>query len=99
MSFRRKAGEVKSGPLQLALMPLEARVLEVLRRAPRRMPATLREESVKLFAPGPLASAAQVLTSWAAAHHDRRWLHDRGDDAGRWAHHVQRSRDGSGREA
>jgi hypothetical protein len=49
-------------------MPIEARVIEVLRRAPRRMPATLREESVKLFAPGPFASAAQVLTTWATAH-------------------------------
>jgi hypothetical protein len=63
-----QGGEVKSGPLQLALMPLEARVVEVLRRTPRRLPTTLREESVKLFAPGPLASAAQVLTVWAAAH-------------------------------
>jgi hypothetical protein len=63
-----QGGEVRSGPLQLALMPLEARVLEVLRRTPRRLPTTLREESVKLFAPGPLASAAQVLTVWAAAH-------------------------------
>ena len=62
-----RGGEVKPGPLQVALMPIEARVLEALRRAPRRMPATLREESVKLFAPGPLAAAAQVLAVWAAA--------------------------------
>ena len=52
--------------MQIALMPIEARVLEVLRRAPRRMPASLREESVKLFAPGPLAATAQVLATWAA---------------------------------
>jgi hypothetical protein len=63
-----QGGEVKPGPLQLALMPIEARVVEVLRRAPRRMPPTLREESVKLFAPGPLAAAAQVLAIWTAAH-------------------------------
>lgn len=63
-----QGGTVKPGPLQVALMPLEARIVEVLRRAPRRMPATLREESVKLFAPGPLAAAAQVLTTWTAAH-------------------------------
>jgi hypothetical protein len=63
-----EGGEVKPGPLQLALMPIEARVVEILRRAPRRMPPTLREQSVKLFAPGPLAAAAQVLTTWATAH-------------------------------
>jgi len=63
-----QGGEVNPGPLQLALMPIEARVVEVLRRAPRRMPPTLREESVKLFAPGPLAAAAQVLAIWTAAH-------------------------------
>ena len=62
-----EGGGVKPGPLQVALMPIEARVVEVLRRAPRRMPASLREESVKLFAPGPLAAAAQVLTGWATA--------------------------------
>ena len=62
-----RAGEVKPGSLQIALMPIEARVVEVLRRAPRRMPATLREESVKLFAPGPLAAAAQVLAVWTSA--------------------------------
>lgn len=63
-----QGGQVKAGPIQIALMPIEARVLEVLRRAPRRMPASLREESVKLFAPGPLAAAAQVLANWATAH-------------------------------
>lgn len=62
-----EGGEVKPGPLQIALMPIEARVLEVLRRAPRRMPASVREASVKLFAPGPLAAAAQVLTGWGTA--------------------------------
>ena len=62
-----QGGAVKPGPLQVALMPLEARIVEVLRRAPRRMPATLREQSVKLFAPGPLAATAQVLAVWTAA--------------------------------
>ena len=38
MSVRLKAEQVKSGPIQIALMPLEARVLEVLRRTPVACP-------------------------------------------------------------
>jgi hypothetical protein len=59
---------VTTGPLQVALMPLEQRILEVLRRAPRRMPAQLQEQSWKLFQPAVLAATAQVLASWAATH-------------------------------
>jgi hypothetical protein len=64
----KRGDEVTTGPLQVALMPLEQRIVEVLRRAPRRMPAQLREQSSKLFRPAVLATTAQVLASWAASH-------------------------------
>jgi hypothetical protein len=49
-------------------MPLEDRIVEVLRRAPRRMPAQLQEQSSKLFATATFAATAQVLSGWAASH-------------------------------
>jgi len=64
----RRGDAASSGPLQVALMPLEDRIVEVLRRAPRRMPAQLQEESWKLFATATFAATAQVLSSWAASH-------------------------------
>ena len=64
----RRGDAVTTGPLQVALMPLEQRIVEVLRRAPRRMPAQLQEQSSKLFEPAVLAVIAQVLGSWAASH-------------------------------
>jgi hypothetical protein len=64
----KRGDEVASGPLQVALMPLEDRIVEVLRRAPRRMPAQLQENSSKLFATATFATIAQVLSGWAASH-------------------------------
>jgi len=64
----KRGDDVTAGPLQVALMPLEKRMVEVLRRAPRRMPAQLREQSTTLFQPAVLAATAQVLASWAASH-------------------------------
>ena len=63
----KRGDEVTTGPLQVALMPLEDRIVEVLRRVPRRMPARLQEESAGLFKPATLSLTAQVLSSWAAS--------------------------------
>ena len=68
MSKRRRGDAATTGPLQVALMPLEQRIVEVLRRAPRRMPARLQEQSSKLFRSAVLEAIAQVLASWAASH-------------------------------
>ena len=64
----RRGDAETTGPLQVALMPLEQRIVEVLRRAPRRMPARLQEQSSKLFRSAVLEAIAQVLASWAASH-------------------------------
>ncbi|MEN3379233.1 MAG: hypothetical protein V7604_4588 [Hyphomicrobiales bacterium] len=64
----KRGDEATSGALQVALMPLEDRIVEVLRRAPRRMPAQLQEQSSKLFATATFAATAQVLSGWAASH-------------------------------
>jgi hypothetical protein len=64
----KRGDEVTTGPLQVALMPLEQRIVELLRRVPRRMPARLREQSSKLFRPAVFTATAQVLASWAASH-------------------------------
>lgn len=63
----KRGDETTSGPLQVAMMPLEDRMVEVLRRVPRRMPAQLQEQSAKLFAAATFVATAQVLSSWAAS--------------------------------
>jgi hypothetical protein len=67
-SVATRGDEATPGPLQVALMTLEQRVLEVMERTPRRMPAVLQEESAELFEEETLATIAQVLTTWAGAH-------------------------------
>jgi hypothetical protein len=64
----KRGDEATSGPLQVALMPLEDRIVEVLRRVPRRMPAQLQEQSSRLFVTATFAATAQVLSGWAASH-------------------------------
>jgi hypothetical protein len=64
----KRGDETTSGPLQVALMPLEDRIVEVLRRVPRRMPAQLQEQSSRLFMTATFAATAQVLSGWAASH-------------------------------
>jgi hypothetical protein len=54
-----------SGPLQVALLTIEERVIEVLRRAPRRMPAVLQEQSTKLFVEATHGTIVEVMTVWA----------------------------------
>lgn len=63
-----RGDEAAPGPLQVALMTLEQRVLEVMERTPRRMPAVLQEESAELFEEDTLATITQVLATWAGAH-------------------------------
>jgi hypothetical protein len=54
-----------SGPLQVALMTLEERIIEVLRRTPRRMPAVLQEQATKLFVEATHGTIVEVMTVWA----------------------------------
>jgi hypothetical protein len=63
-----RGDEPTPSPLQVALMTVEQRVLEVMERTPRRMPAVLQEESAELFEEETLATIAQVLATWAGAH-------------------------------
>jgi|GEM_PF-6571498 len=63
----QRGDEVTTGPLQIALMPIEERIVEVLSRTTRRMPAQLQEQSSKLFEDATLSAIAQVLSSWAAS--------------------------------
>jgi hypothetical protein len=56
------------GPMQVSLMTLEQRVVEVLHRAASRLPPSLWKEAAKLFEPAMAASTAQVLTVWAGTH-------------------------------
>src|SRR5206468_11111980 len=75
----KRGDETTAGPLQVALMPLEERIVEVLRRAPRRMPARLQEQSSKLFATATFAATAQVLSGWARSEEHTSELQSRSD--------------------
>jgi hypothetical protein len=57
--------QATSGPLQVALMDIEERIVEVLRRTPRRLPAVLQEQSSKLFAEATHGTVVEVMTTWA----------------------------------
>jgi hypothetical protein len=59
-----RGDQATSGPLQVAMMTIEERVIEVLRRVPRRMPAVLQEQSSKLFAEATHTTIVEVLTTW-----------------------------------
>jgi hypothetical protein len=64
----KRGDETTSGPLQVALMSLEERMVEVLRRTPRRLPAVLQEQSSRLFTEATMATIVQVLTTWTRMH-------------------------------
>lgn len=59
-----RGDQATSGPLQVALMTIEERVIETLRRAPRRMPAALQEESFRLFIQATHGTLVEVMTTW-----------------------------------
>ena len=59
-----RGDQATTGPLQVALMPIEERVIEVLRRTPRRMPAVLQEQSTKLFIEATHGTIVEVMTVW-----------------------------------
>jgi hypothetical protein len=65
---QKRGDQATSGPLQVALMTLDQRILEVLERTQRRMPASVREDATKLFVEdATLATIVQVLTTWVRA--------------------------------
>jgi hypothetical protein len=64
-SARARGGTAR---LQVASMPLEERLVEVLRRTRPRLPAQMRDEFAKILEPATLAITVAVLAVWAGSH-------------------------------